>query len=159
MKVKGNYDVEGFINHLDFQINQLSFFYDKLVPKQSKDPGKTFYELKPRPKEHQLIYVNLTREFPKELYDPHYCYVLKDCGCKFIVVPTTSIKENSPKCNEKYELDIEIVGGNPCRLNIDDIRVIDFMRIVAYKGYSDVATERKMILNFVNEFFVDTIDK
>lgn len=158
MQQNGNYSAEGFIKAMEFQISQLSFFYDNLVPKQGNgDPGKTFYNLKTRPKEHQLIYVNLTRGFPKELNDAHYCYLLKDCGVKFIVIPTTSIKND--KCNDLYEKDIEVIDGNPCRLNIDDIRVIDFMRIVEYKGYADVKTKREDILKFVNDFFSDTIDK
>jgi hypothetical protein len=107
-----------------------------------------------------LIYVNLTRGFPKELYDVHYCYLLKDCGNKFIVIPTTtSIKSDSPKCNDNFEKDIEVIDGNPCRLNIDDIRVIDFMRIIEYKGYQDVKTSRKEILEFVKKFFSDSVDK
>jgi hypothetical protein len=158
MRNNDNYDVENFIQQLEFQINQLSFFYDSLVPKQNNDTGKTFFNLKSRPKEHQLIYANLTRGFPKELYDAHYCYLLKDCGCKFIVIPTTSLKLTSPPCNELFELDIDVKYGDRCRLNIDDIRVIDFMRIVEYKGYSDVLTNRKDILSFVNSFFKDKVD-
>lgn len=159
MTDSGNYDVEIFIKQLEFQVNQLSFFYDNLVPKQGNNVSKTFYNLKTRPNEHQLIYVNLTRGFPKELYDAHYCYLLKDCGCKFIVVPTTSLKEDSPPCNEEFEMDIDIKNGNKCRLNVDDIRVIDFMRIVEYKGYSDVLTDREDIISFVNNFFKDKVDK
>jgi hypothetical protein len=57
-----------------------------------------------------------------------------------------------------YEKDIEMIDGSYCRLNIDDIRVIDLMRIIQYKGYSDVKTDRKDILNFVNNFFSDIVD-
>lgn len=158
MQNNGNYDIDTFINQLKFQIEQLSFFYDNLVPKQNNNPGKTFYNLKKRPSEHQLIYVNLTRGFPKELHDAHYCYVLRDCGSKFIIIPTTSLKLESPSCNPEYELDIEIKDGDTCRMNIDDIRVIDFMRIVEYKGYQDVLTNRENILKFVCKFFTKGID-
>jgi len=159
MQQNGYYSSEDFIKSIQFQINQLSFFYDNLVPKQGGgDPGKTFYNLDHRPKEHQILYANLTRGFPKELYDVHYCYLLKDCETKFIVIPTTSIKSNSLLCNNLYEKDIEMIDGSYCRLNIDDIRVIDLMRIIQYKGYSDVKTDRKDILNFVNNFFSDIVD-
>ena len=155
----GNYDAKAFINSLEFQINQLSFFYDILVPRQKdNNPSKTYFNLKKRPKEHQIIYVNLTRGFPKELYDAHYCYILKDCGNKFIIIPTTSLKDGSPDCNVNFEKDIEVLNGDACRLNIDDIRTIDFMRIVEYKGYSNVKTDRDEILKFVNNFFSDKID-
>lgn len=160
MNSNGNYNVDELINGLKFQIEQLSFFYDVLVAKQGNgDASKTYYKLKNRPSEHQLIYVNLTRGFPKELYDAHYCYILKDCGNKFIVIPTTSIIGKDIQCNPDFEMDIEIIDGDPCRLNIDDIRVIDFMRIIQYKNYFNVKTDRKNILDFVNTFFNIKIDK
>ena len=37
--------------------------------------------------------------------DGHWCYVLKDFGSKMLVIPCTSIKEDSPEATE-YELDI-----------------------------------------------------
>jgi hypothetical protein len=46
MHKNDNYSVEDFIEALKFQVDQLGFFYDYLVPKQGKsDPGKTFYNL------------------------------------------------------------------------------------------------------------------
>ena len=154
MNINKNYDVEIFINHLEFQVKQLKFFYDTLVPKQGGNPSKTYYSLKTIPKEHQIIYVNLTRGFPKELYDPHYCYVLKNCGTKLIVIPTTSIKPDSKECKQGFELDIIVKDGENCRLNLDDIRTIDFMRIDERKIYQNVETDRQTIVGFVQKFIV-----
>jgi hypothetical protein len=138
---------------LNHQLAQLDFFYNKLVPGQGGDANKTYYNISPRPKEHQLIYVNLNRGYPKEIFDVHYCYVVKDFGAKFIVIPTTSIKPTT-SVNDAYEMMIEEADGTPCLLNFDEIKAIDPMRIAKGKPYRDVKTPRKDIVGKFSEIFI-----
>lgn len=119
--------------------------------------------MRPTPLEHQLLYVSLCRGFPKELYDGHWCYLLKDCGTKFLVIPTTSLKETSSTSEEAYYFDIEEIDGSISRLRFDEIRMIDKMRVITKdKPYRDIKTNRKTIeqkfLDFLNLsiFNVDT---
>ena len=105
--------------------------------------------------EHKLIYINLGRGFPKELMDGHWCYVLKDYGCKLLVIPSTSIKNDS-KFNSEYDMDIfsedvekeEVIKSRLC---ITDMRTIDIQRIDKRKKYKKVITKRKEIIAYVND--------
>jgi hypothetical protein len=142
------YDVEGFVNDLKYWVNDLHYFYARIVKNQ--DPKHVYYKITPsqRPKEGQIAYVNLRRGYPKELYDGHYCYILKDFGYKFLVIPTTSVKPNSSPLNPNFELDIEIkdfINTNETRLQISDIRSIDIQRINTGKGVYDVITDKEYI--------------
>lgn len=158
------YDVDALLYSLSYQIKQLKFFYKDLIDKQgSEDANNTYYNLRPTPLEHQLLYVSLCRGFPKELYDGHWCYLLKDCGTKFLVIPTTSLKETSSTSEEAYYFDIEEIDGSISRLRFDEIRMIDKMRVITKdKPYRDIKTNRKTIeqkfLDFLNLsiFNVDT---
>lgn len=160
-KIKDNYDSETFVTHLKFQVEQLSFFYNYLVPKQGGYISKTYYNPKKRPKVHQIAYFNLTRGFPKELCDPHWCYILKDFGCKLVIIPTTSIKSDSKPCNPSFEYDIKIknfINTSLSRLHIDDIRVVDLQRLIldTHKhNIYDVETSRENIISNVSKIFLE----
>lgn len=151
-----NYDTVGFVSQLKYLVGQIYFFYNHLVPKQGNDESRTFYKVKVRPKEGQIAYFNLTRGFPKELYDGHFCYILKDFKSKFIIIPTTSVKSNSAECNPNYELDIEDhTKTSKSRLHIDDIRVADIQRLNPTKGIFDVITDREIILAAIKNKLFD----
>lgn len=141
------YDVDALLYSLSYQMKQLNYFYKDLIDKQGQnDANKTYYNLSPNPSEHQLIYVNLCRGFPKELYDGHWCYVLKHCGTKLLVIPTTSLKELSSTEDKSYYFDIEEADGCKSRLRFDEIRMVDKMRVTTKdKPYRNVVTERKKI--------------
>jgi hypothetical protein len=150
----GAYDVDMLISALEHQLKELRFFYGTLVNKTpNHDANKTYYSLKTEPKEHQLVYTQIGRGYPKELFDPHWCYILKHCGAKYIVVPVTSIKTDSGAPIEPYEYDIEEAGGITGRLHFDDMRCIDKMRIIEDKSYISVNTKREDIEEAVENFF------
>lgn len=150
----GNYDVDMLISAWKHQLTASNFFYGKLVNKEpNQDANKTYYSLKTEPKEHQLVYTQIGRGYSKELFDPHWCYVLKHCGTKLIVIPITSIKTDSSTLVVPYEYDIEEEGGIKARMHLDDMRCIDKMRIIEKKGYISVLTEREDIESAVENFF------
>jgi len=163
LSLTGRYDVDMLLSSLHTQLDQLNYFYDYLVSSSpDKDPNKTFYSLKTNPKEHQLIYVVLGRGYPKELFDAHWCYLLKYCGTKLLVIPTTSIKTTSSSEEKKYYSDIYEESGNICRLRFDEMRTIDKMRVITYKPFKDIKTDRSEIEESLKIFLgiqEKTIDK
>lgn len=148
----GIYDVEKYCCSLKHLTNQLEYFYCHLVPEGSTNTDDTFYHVNRRPLEHQLAYFNIGRGFPKELMDGHWCYVLKDLGYKMLVIPSTSIKNNSKECHPNFELDIEVFMNGKyvkSRIQLSDIRSIDVQRLDLRKNFCKVLTPRTTILEFV----------
>ncbi len=138
------------IDEIDKWLIELSYFYNKIV-QDGQNPSMAIYNLPPsqRPKEGQIAYINLRRGYPKETHDDHWCYILKDYGTKYIIIPTTSIKPNSADCNPLFEMDIiDKTPAGKSRLQFTDIRSIDIMRVcrsVSPNSY-DVITPRDEIL-------------
>ena len=153
LEESGVYDVEKYSYALLHQTSQLEYFYCHLV--KDGDCNQTFYHVHKRPHIHELAYFNIGRGFPKELMDGHWCYVLKDYGCKLLIIPSTSIKSDS-KFNSEYDMDIfsedvekeEVIKSRLC---ITDMRTIDIQRIDKRKKYKKVITKRKEIIAYVND--------
>lgn len=146
------YDTDKLVCSLTHLTHQLVYFYNCVV-NEKNTPDKTVYRLKNRPKEHQLVYFNIGRGFPKELMDGHWCYILKMYATKAIVIPTTSIKIDS-KINDEYEMDIKSDFNGKhilSRLQLSDIRSVDLQRIDERKQFLDVLTEKNMIKSFLQE--------
>ncbi len=144
---------------IDRWISDLAHFYNKLVP-DGVNPSKVYYKISPskRPKEGQIAYVNLRRGYPKEARDVHWCYILKDYGSKYIIIPSTSIKPDSSPCNPDCEMDIEDnTPAKRSRLHFADTRSIDAMRIntIADPNFYDVLTEREKIIRNFSKSMLD----
>ena len=149
----GNYDVDMLIDSWKHQLTASNFFYGTLVKKEpTHDANKVYYSLKREPKEHELVYAQIGRGYSKELFDPHWCYVLKHCGTKLIAIPVTSIKPDSGTPIIPYEYDIIEDGNIAARMHFDDIRCIDKMRIIERRGYISIITSREDIECAVNNF-------
>lgn len=146
-----NYDCSKLLWALQHQLSQLLYFYKDIAKELPSE--NIFYKMGNYPKEHELVYVNLDRGFPKEMMDGHWCYVLKSFGYKLLVIPTTSIKRDSTY-NEKFDYDIISEVDNKIiksRLSISDMRCVDIQRIDKRKEKAKVLTERKEILEFVED--------
>ena len=110
---------------------------------------------------HQMAYFNIGRGFPKELMDGHWCYVLKDFGSKMLVIPCTSIKEDSPEATE-YEVDIRAkIRKYPIRsrMQLSDMRVVDLQRLDIRKRFCNVITDKKEIENHIKHIIFDEDDE
>ncbi|MGB4438670.1 MAG: hypothetical protein WBJ13_05455 [Sedimentibacter sp.] len=147
------------VDEIDKWLIELSYFHNTVV-KDGQNPSDVIYNLpkSKRPKEGQIAYINLRRGYPKETYDDHWCYILKDFGTKYIVIPSTSIKEHSNKCNDLYEMDIKDCTPNGIsRLQFTDVRSIDAMRICLSlnPNYYDVITSKNDILKKFYEIVLD----
>lgn len=147
---KKSYDKTGFVFDLESLVNALKYFYDTVVPEQEciGKPTKARFPIYNRPAVHQVAYFNLTRGFPKELFGGHLCYVVKDLSAKYLVIPTTSVKENRPKT--KFEIDIKIkdyINDEQTRLQVSDMRCIDKQRLYTDKLFFDIETDKTQLIN------------
>jgi len=146
-----SYDKVGFVYDTKRLLDTLKFFYENVVAKQTGDPKTSYYHLKINPKEHQVVYVNFNRGYPKELFDGHYCYILKKYRSLYLVIPATSVEniENDPI--QDFEIDI-LVNGLPkaMRLNLANIRGVDLQRIYSSKGVFNVVTDKSMIIEQIS---------
>lgn len=152
IKQSGHYDVEKYCFSLVHLTQQLEYFYCYLVPKGTNNSDNTYYRLQHRPLEHQMAYFNIGRGFPKELMDGHWCYILKDLGYKVLVIPSTSIKDNSKPCHPQFEMDIVIENEGKklkSRIQLTDIRSIDLQRLDLRKPFCNVLTPVNKIKLFV----------
>lgn len=157
-KINSNYDSDKFVEQLNKQVEEISYFYNYLAIKNGAD--KTYFKPKKRPKKNKVAYFNLHRGYPKELYDGHWCYIVKDFKTKCLVAPLTSIKVNSRKIDKSIEMDIDVnapqlVGLS--RLHADQIRILDIQRIVIDDDHDiyDVNTPEIEIINFLKSAVFD----
>lgn len=157
VSLSGYNDVLGFVMDLDYHVGQLDYFYNKVVPHDTGDASTTIYRPKIDIHEHELIYFNLTRGFPKELYGGHWCYVVKLLKGKCLVIPTTSVKVDGGHEPSEFQMDIEIAdfnNSNITRLQLSDMRTVDIQRVYSGRGSYKVTTERKKILSRLAEIII-----
>lgn len=149
----GYYNIFTLIEGLRHMLVQNNFFYGTLVDiASSDDPSRVYYHLKVAPVPHQLVYVQLGAGYPKEIRSPHWCYVVRVDGQKLLVIPLSSIKENSGPASVPYEFDIVEQDGTIGRMHFDDMRSIDNMRIIQKKDYREVMTSREDIMNALDKY-------
>lgn len=146
------------VDEIDKWLTSLSFFYNNLV-KDGQNPSDVVYNINPakRPKEGQIAYISLRRGYPKETHDDHWCYILKDFGTKFLIIPSTSIKPDSKPCHPLFEMDIlDNTPAGKSRLQFTDMRSIDAMRInqSINPNFYDVITERKDIISRIQQIIL-----
>lgn len=147
-----NFDMNTFIKDMKYEIGQLKFFYNNITRNQTGNPSTSFYKPRIKPEAHQLAFFNLTHGFPKELRGGHWCYILKHAKSKFIIIPCTSVKEDSSPADPEFQMDIEIDGfpnDKKARLQFSDIRSVDAQRLYVDRGIYDIVTDRSKILNSV----------
>ena len=149
LKKSQSYDVNKLVYSLKHLVGQLEYYYCDFLPKSQSGnyvPKEIIWL------ENSLVYVNLGRGFPKEIMDGHWCYVLKNYGYKLLVIPTTSVKEDSMAINPKYEKDIQVKKKEKkaiSRLQLSDMRSVDIQRVYTKKKNCQVITSYDEICEFV----------
>ncbi len=145
------YDKHGFLFDLKTQVEQLDLFYTKLVDENLKhNPNETFYVLRNEPNVHQMAYINLGHGYPKELFGGHWCYILRKFRTKYLVIPSTSDDNTDIGINEDSEIPIKIkkfINNKYTTLQVRNLRCVDIQRVYKNKGYYDVETESKYIVD------------
>ena len=159
-----NYDSDVFVLSLENTINCLEHFYNVIAKssKNKKEASEIRFDL-PRnncPKVGQIAYFNLGRAYPKELEDGHWCYILKDCGSHFVVIPTSSIKteEYAVKDSEIKIMIKDFKEGGDSRLRVEHIRAVDKMRFYKKKKIYDVITDQAYIVKSTMNILFENID-
>lgn len=99
-----------------------------------------------------MVYVQLELNYPNELWYGHWCYVMKDVGSKFLIIPSTSLHDTF---NEKYDMLIDtVINGQVSKsvLSLSDMRFIDKQRIDQRRPIGKVLTPKSKIRKRVFEF-------
>ena len=147
---------------VEYNMDEMKKSLKNLKETECYDVEKYTYSLLHQTRQLEYFYCQLVEEgFPKELMDGHWCYVLKDFGSKMLVIPCTSIKEDSPEATE-YELDIRAkIRKYPIRsrMQLSDMRVVDLQRLDIRKRFCNVITDKKEIENHIKHIIFDEDDE
>lgn len=113
---------------------------------RTSETKKSYFPNGVRIKEHDIVYVNLGRGFPRELQDGHHCYVYKVIGAKAIVIP---LRSNRNIKNSRLLYDIETKTDNGIKthstMTFSEMRTVDLLRVYLNRSCLKCVTPRKEI--------------
>lgn len=143
-----NFDLVSFTYNFKRMVDNIIFFHN-IIGKNatnSNDLSKIQYRLtsSQRPLEGQIAYFYIENSYPKEIFNSHWCLVLKDLGNTMTIIPTTSIKEDTTKIDRSSEIMIKIKDfeEDGCsRLKIHQLFSADILRIDKSKKIYDLQTD------------------
>lgn len=166
LKIK-HFDLTSFSYNFERMINNIYFFNNSLCAncQNESDVSNVQYNLpvKERPKEGQVAFFYIENSYPKEIFNSHWCLVLKDFGSLMLVVPMTSVKSDSSEVYEPTEIDVKIKdfeNDGISRLHVDQIFSADIMRIDKSKSIYDLEDEFEIVKNKISErIFPKPLDK
>ena len=160
-------DLTSFSYNFERMVNNIYFFNNSLCAncQNESDVSNVQYNLpvKERPREGQVAFFYIENSYPKEIFNSHWCLVLKDFGSLMLVVPMTSVKSNSSEVYEPTEIDIKIKdfeNDGTSRLHVDQIFSADIMRIDKSKPIYDLDDDFEVVKNKIFEkIFPKPLDK
>ena len=131
-----NFDIENFVYNYKRMINSIYHFHNN-IGKNAKDStqlSKIKYNLKgkSRPVAGNVCYFYIENSYPKEIFNSHWCLIIKDFGNTMLVIPLVSIKMESAKVDKSCEMIVKIrdFEENGCsKLKIHQMFCADIMRI------------------------------
>ena len=132
LKIK-NFDIVSFVFNYKRMVNSLYHFHNTIA-KTPIQLSKIKYNLKgmKRPVEGDVCYFYIENSYPKEIFNSHWCLILKDFGNTMLVVPMVSIKKDSADVDKSCEMIVKIKDfeEDGCsKLKIHQIFSADIMRI------------------------------
>lgn len=143
-----NFDIASFVFNYRRMIDNLYFFHNIVGKKANNlyELSKVTYSLPKdkRPKEGQVAYFYIENSYPKEIYNSHWCLVLKDFGNTMVIIPTTSIKNEAEIIDESKEFLIEIKDfeeSGKSKLKVTQIFSADTIRIDKDRKIYDLSTD------------------
>lgn len=162
-----HFDLTSFSYNFERMVNNIYFFNNSLCAncQSESDVSNVQYNLpiKERPKEGQVAFFYIENSYPKEIFNSHWCLVLKDFGSLMLVVPMTSVKSNSSEIYEPTEIDVKIKdfeNDGTSRLHVDQIFSADIMRIDKSKPIYDLDDDFEVVKNKIFErIFPKPLDK
>ena len=156
-----NFDLESFY----YNFNRLVYMLERYHNSIGKN-AKTVKELSaiqidiPKsnmPKEGQVAYFYIETSYPKEIYNSHWCLVLKDLGSLLVVIPLTSIKQDSNPVDKEREMTVKIKDfeEDGCsKLKINQIFSAGLMRLDQSKKIYDLQTD----FSYVKQIIKNILD-
>ena len=162
-----HFDLTSFSYNFERMVNNIYFFNNSLCAncQNESDVSNVQYNLpvKERPKEGQVAFFYIENSYPKEIFNSHWCLVLKVFGSLMLVVPMTSVKSNSSEIYEPTEIDVKIKdfeNDGTSRLHVDQIFSADIMRIDKSKPIYDLDDNFEVVKNQIFErIFPKPLDK
>lgn len=147
-----NFDLTSYYYNFKRYSNNLEFFYNTICKdaRDRKEVSRINYTIpaSKRPKVGEVAYCYIQTGYPKEIYNSHWCLILKDAGNTMTVIPTVSIKEEANPIDTDREMIIKIKDfENPgcSKLKVCQIMTIDLMRIDIKKATYTVQTDMDYI--------------
>lgn len=156
-----NFDLESFYYNFNRLVYTLEFYHNSMGKKATtpKELSAIQYDIPKEsiPTEGQVAYFYIETSYPKEIYNSHWCLILKNLGSLLVVIPLTSIKEDSNPVDRKREIIVKIKDfeEDGCsKLKINQIFSAGLMRLDRTKKIYDLQTDfsyvKENIKNILN---------
>lgn len=153
-----NFDVISFYFNLNRMTYNLERYHNSIGKKAKNTKELSAIQVDvPKnnlPKEGQIAFFYIENSYPKEIYNSHWCLVLKDLGSILIVIPLTSIKTDSNPVDKQREMivkikDFEVDGCS--KLKINQIFSAGLLRLDNSKKIYDLQTDIEYVKNNVKK--------
>lgn len=161
------FDLTSFSYNFSRMVDNIFFFNNSLCAtcQNESEVSNVQYKLSAqnRPMEGQVAFFYIENSYPKEIFNSHWCLVLKDFGSLMLVIPMTSVKPDSSDIYKPTEIDVKIKNFSNetvSRLHIDQIFSADIMRVDKSKPIYDLEDDFENIKFEINKrIFSKSIDK
>lgn len=157
LKIK-NFDTVSFVYNYKRMINSIYHFHNN-IGKNIDSPirlSQIKYNLKgmKRPVEGDICYFYIENSYPKEIFNSHWCLILKDFGNTMLVVPMVSIKMDSAPVDKSCEMIVKIKDFEEegcSKLKIHQMFCADVMRINPKKKVYQLQTDYGYVKEKIKE--------
>lgn len=157
LKIK-NFDIESYVWNYKRMINSIFHFHNVIGKSaiNSVQLSKIQYNLKgmKRPTTGDVCYIYIENSYPKEIYNSHWCLILKDFGNTMLVVPMVSIKKDSAPFDRTCEMIVKIKNfeEDGCsKLKVHQMFCADIMRINPQKKVYQLQTDISYVKQKIKE--------
>lgn len=157
MSIK-NFDIESFVWNYKRMVNSIYHFHNVIGKTASSKVqlSQIKYTLKgmKRPIEGNICYFYIENSYPKEIFNSHWCLILKDFGNTMLIVPMVSIKNDSAPVDKSCEMIVKInkFEEDGCsKLKIHQMFCADIMRINPKKQVYKLQTDLGYVKGKIKE--------
>lgn len=147
-----NFEILDFYYNFKRMVGNLEWFHNSIGKKahSTKELSNVQFSvpISKRPKEGQVAYFYIENSYPKEIFNSHWCLVLKDFGSLLIVIPLTSVKKDSNPVDKEREMIVKIKDfeGEGCsKLKFNQMFSADLMRLNQNEKIYDLETDVEYI--------------
>ena len=153
-----NFDIVSFVYNYKRMVNSIYHFHNTIgkFAKNKTELSKIKYNLKgmKRPSEGDVCYFYIENSYPKEIFNSHWCLILKDFGNTMLIVPLVSIKKESAPVDKTCEMIIRVKNFEEegcSKLKVYQMFCADIMRINSNKKVYKLQTPYDYIKNKIKE--------